>query len=412
MGEGCAPTPESAPEAPARQPDVVVMSLDTVRADHVSALFPTKHRTTPHLERLPGVRFPNCWAPAPYTGASHAALLSGQYRSAIHHGVHPNHFNAAEIVMPALFAEAGYRTVAITSGGFMGPNWGVKRGFDEFEHPEEPHIGEEVGIARTWLAQYARAAATPEGPPLFLFLHTFLPHSPYVSTRFGQEMEDRYDGDIFEADRFVGKVWQVLDKLREARDRALVLVVVSDHGEEFGERGRMGLHTFSLHRELLHVPCFWFETALPTRVVRERVGLIDVAQSLLERAGLPVPGAMEGLSLLPLIRGEVWDDGGRPLFAARASGPGEMAYRAADGQGTLIHEPKYGPWFYGPWDPGERGKVRPEGSTLEHAALMTELHGFSSRWTDAPQPEPSIDAKMRRQLEVLGYIDEDGNIQR
>lgn len=389
-----------------RQPDLILVSLDTTRADHVSALFPTERRTTPQLERMPGTRFRNCWAPAPYTGASHAALLSGQYQPAVHYaqGTRGRYFQAAAAVLPERLAAAGYDTVGVTAGGFMGRRWGAARGFADFREPPESERGQEVDLMRGWLDEHARTCARPGCPPVFAFLHTYLPHAPYDSTRFGRSMEERYDGDIAEADAMTGMVWDRLRALSAARQRTLVMVVVSDHGEEFGERGRWGLHSFSLHRELLHVPCLWIEDGLRPRMSDVQVSLLDVMPSLLARAGLAVPADVEGRSLLPLLRGARVSGDDRIIFAARHGSQQRMGYRAMSGRGTVIADIEQAPQFYRASDPDER-RDRYDTDDSGQTELRDALEGFRERWSLTSARPLALDAKTRRQLHALGYLD-------
>ena len=392
-----------------RRPDVVLISLDTVRADRVSALYPLEHRTTPNLERLAGVRFRNCWSHAPYTSASHAALLSGRYRSAIHYGVSPRYFNAPGAVLPELLRDAGYQTVAITSGGFMGKRWGVGRGFRHFEETKDWDHGEEVGKTRAWLARWQAKARRrpPPGarrmPPLFLFVHTFLAHQPYVSERFGTTLSDRYDGDIREADVVIGMVWDELQALAAARGRDLVMMVVADHGEEMGDHGHFGLHAHNLFGELLHVPCVFAGTGVASRTVDARVGLIDVAPTILERVGLSIPADVDGVSLLPLVEARPWPHDGRIMFAARAQSPDIMGYRALGDDGSYIEDIGKPAAYYAPSDPTEQKNVWDPGNPAARRLADATL-AFRRRWIAPAAPEPTYDPPTRAKLEALGYV--------
>lgn len=390
-------------DRPRRRPDVVLISLDTVRADRVSALYPIAHQTTPNLERLQGVRFRNCWSHAPYTAASHAALLSGRYKSAIHYGVTPRYFNAPGAILPEILRDAGYHTMAITSGGFMGKRWGVARGFRHFQENKDWAHGEEVGRTRAWLARWREKARRRATPPLFLFVHTFLAHQPYDSERFGTTLSDRYDGDIHEADVVIGLVWDALQPLAAARRRDLVVVVVADHGEEMGDHGHFGLHAHNLYSELLHVPCVWAETGIAARTVDARVGLIDVVPTILDRVGLPIPPDLDGVSLRPLIEGRPWDHDGRIMFAARSMSPDVMGYRALGDDGSYIEDIGKPAAYYAPSDPAEKQNVwdpsNPAARRLADATLA-----FRRRWAAPSAPEPTYDPSTRARLEALGYV--------
>ncbi len=386
-----------------RRPDVVLISLDTVRADRVSALYPLAHQTTPNLERAGGVRFRNCWSHAPYTAASHASLLSGRYRSAIHYGVSPRYFNASGAVLPEILRDHGYQTVAITSGGFMGKRWGVGRGFRHFEETKNWDHGDEVGKTRAWLARWHAKSRRPRSAPLFLFVHTFLAHQPYVSERFGTTLSDRYDGDIHEADGLIGMVWDALQAAAKERGRDLVMVVVADHGEEMGDHGHFGLHAHNLFGELLHVPCVVAGTGIAPRTVDARVGLIDVAPTILDRVGLPIPADVDGVSLVPLIEARPWPHDGRIMFAARPQSPDIMGYRALGDDGSYIEDIGKPVAYYAPSDPTEQKNAwdpaNPAARRLADATLA-----FRRRWQAPAAPEPTYDPATRAKLEALGYV--------
>lgn len=386
------------------QPNVALISLDTVRADRVSALFPGPHETTPNLARLPSARFRNCWSHAPYTAASHASLLSGQYKSAIHYGVTKRYFAAADEVLPEILKRAGYYSAAVTAGGFMGKRYGPARGFDYFREALQWEYGHEVDLARRWLDRWSRKRFTRgAAPPLFFFAHTFLAHAPYMSDRFGNEMSDRYDADVREADRMIGVVWDGLDRLHAQTGRPFVVVVVADHGEEFGEHGRMGMHAKTLYREVLHVPCVWAEYGLPTRMIDERVALIDVVPTIMERVGLVPSPDIDGVSLLPLIQGGHWDHDGRILFSVRHMPPDWMGWRATSDEGSFVQDIQLPIAYFMPDDVKEKHNVWSVTNTVQQR-LAEATREFKARWQGPSAPETNFDPTTRARLEALGYV--------
>ena len=385
-------------------PNVALISLDTVRADRVSALFPIAHETTPTLARLPSARFRNCWSHAPYTAASHASLLSGQYRSAIHYGVTKRYFAAADRVLPEILRGAGYYTAAVTAGGFMGKRYGPARGFDYFREALKWEVGDEVGLARTWLDRWARKRFTHGAPPpLFFFAHTFLAHAPYMTDRWGDDMSDRYDSDVREADRMIGVVWDGLERLHAQNGRPFVVVVVADHGEEFGEHGRMGMHAKTLYREVLHVPCVWAEYGVPTHMIDERVALIDVVPTIMERVGLVPSPDIDGVSLLPLIQGGRWDHGGRILFSVRTMPPDWMGWRATSDEGSFVEDIQLPIAYFMPDDVKEKHNVWSVTNTVQQR-LAEATREFKARWQGPSAAEPVFDPTTRARLEALGYV--------
>ena len=385
-------------------PDVVLISLDTVRADRVSALFPKlEHDTTPNLARLPGTRFRNCWAHAPYTAASHASMLSGQYESAVHYGVTKRYFAAADRVLPEMLKDAGYYTAAITAGGFMGERYGPARGFDYFEEAANWEVGDEIGLTQRWLKRWREKPFARGAPPLFLFVHTFLAHDPYLSDRWGDQMLDRYDADIREADRIVAVVWNAMERLPARHVRGFIMVVVADHGEEMGEHNRWGMHAKTLYREVLHVPCVFAERGLPQRMVDDRVALIDIVPTILDRVGLPVPANVDGVSLLPLIERGSWDQPSRILFSMRHMPPAHMGYRATSDEGSYVEDIDAAPAYYMPDDIMERHNVWNPSNPVQNR-LAEATREFRTRWAGPSAAEPAFDPITRARLEALGYV--------
>ncbi len=336
-------------------PNVVLISLDTLRADHLS-LYGYGRPTSPHLERWArrrGIVFRNTVASSPWTLPSHVSLFTGL--DALRHGVNYGAEAPASLLMLAeLLHGAGYRTVAVTGGGYVGPGHGFAQGFDSYSRPpgfaaeEELKSGLENAIGR--LRRNA-------GRPFFLFFHTYEIHTPFrrrepyfsrfrstsveppangIATRkvepdvarglvekkeFVAQLEDSrrrllkaeelplvtdlYDAGIAYTDAMLQRLFQALEELD--LERRTIVVVTSDHGEALGEKGLAG-HAY-LYDFNLMVPLI---LALPDgtaagRVISEQVSLVDVLPTVLELVGLdPVPG-LDGASLLPLIQGRAPD---------------------------------------------------------------------------------------------------------
>ncbi len=336
-------------------PNVVLISLDTLRADHLS-LYGYGRETSPHLDRWArrrGIVFLNTVASSPWTLPSHVSLFTGL--DALRHGVNYGAEAPSTLVMLAeLLRGAGYRTVAVTGGGYVAPAQGFAQGFDSYSWARDFGTGEE-------LAQGVEAAIgrlrQNAGRPFFLFFHTYEIHTPFrprepyfsrfsstglepppegVTTRkveldaaggFVEKKElvarldgsqrrlrtaeelalvtDLYDAGIAYADAMLQRLFSALEELD--LERRTIVVVTSDHGEALGEKG-LGGHAY-LYDFNLMVPLIF---ALPDgmaagRVVSEQVSLVDVLPTLLELVGLdPLPG-LDGASLLPLIQNPVPD---------------------------------------------------------------------------------------------------------
>jgi arylsulfatase len=320
----------------ASRPNFILVSLDTLRADHLGA-YGYARNTSPEIDRLAAGSFTFDWAfcQGPRTDFSHTSMFTSLYPTV--HGVDLTHSLAgARLTLAEYLREAGYRTAACTDGGYMRRVFGFSQGFERYDDFKMKGMPRAVPRVLGWLDKgLARG-------PFFLFLHTFDIHSPYeppkrfqglftdpdansVNTdtqtlsgirsrvvddpRAGHGLSDeeiefmkgRYDEGIRWIDGWVGRL---IDGLRE---RGLLentwVVILSDHGEEFTEHGTV------LHGELYHtnirVPLIIRPPGWPNRGRRvpQIVELIDVMPTFLDLAGVKPIDRIEGTSLVPLLKG-------------------------------------------------------------------------------------------------------------
>jgi len=264
---------------------------------------------TPNLDALAraGVVFSRAYAQVPLTTPSHAVILTGTYPEFNHVNYMGDPLGKTLPSLPDILRRNGYRTAAFVGALVLDPNKlaaGFERGFDRYDAGYHRRRGTEdrygslerrgeevVKRALDWLSK------RPAGP-FFLWVHLYDPHDPYSSpepfhTRYKAEP---YDGEIAYTDSVVGKLIAGL-KTRGLFDNSL-LAVMADHGEAFGEHGEKH-HGIFLYDETIHVPLVF---KLPGRTspgkIADRVGLVDVAPTVLQVAHLPVPAVMQGKSLL------------------------------------------------------------------------------------------------------------------
>lgn len=388
MASGCRPTP-------AASPPIVLISIDTLRSDRLPAYGYAKGET-PAIDRLArdGVLFERAFAHAAQTLPSHASLLTGALPPA--HGVRDNvGFPLAATGARTLaerLAAAGYATGGAVSSFVLRAETGISRGFERYDAPDAPERpgGETLARLEPWLDEWRDARS-------FLFLHLYEPHAPYrppadLAARF----PDRYDGEIAAADRVVGELLAALDQ-RGLYQRALI-VLVSDHGEGLGDHGEEE-HGFLLYREAIQVPLV---VKLPGGAragerVHDTVGLVDVAPTLLEAAGVAPDPSLPGRSLL----GET--PGTRPVYSETWStfihfGWSELL-SAVDGRFHYIESPR--PELFDlEADPGETSNLL-ESERRPGAALRAFLEPFP-RELAAPAAEQ--DAETLAKLGALGYL--------
>lgn len=328
-------TPEAPlPKGHPRRPDVVVLSIDTLRADHLGS-YGYERPTSPFFDELAGegTRFAEAWSPAPWTLPSHATMLSGQLPH--HHGAIEDHLRLADDVplVSSAFQRAGYRTAAVVATLFVSSRYGFDRGFHHFQDfgirdKEENHLSlVDADHVFAHALDFARAQAP--GRPLFLFLHVYDVHYGYdppepFDVRFdrgpawGDEKYKSYHAyarRMIDADQLRHQIAQYDEEIafvdhhfrrfvQAFRDagRNVVVAVTSDHGEEFGERGSWG-HGHTLWPEQLHVPWIVHGPGVKPQVVDQRVGLEDLAVTMADLAGVRF-SAPDGVSRARVARGQ------------------------------------------------------------------------------------------------------------
>lgn len=287
----------------AQRPNLLLVSIDALRADHLGA-WGYSRATSPHLDALAqrGVRFSWAMTSCPATRCAMPALMTGRYASTIDPRQPP------ETVATALRA-AGWRTAAITC---------CDRFFDSVElagFGEVDPAAHSARLARRGQSNADLVVAAAErwlerrdSAPFFLWLHLYDPHHPYWAPeeplQFGERDVDRYDAELRYTDARLGELWRALERL--GLGDSTIIAVTSDHGEEFGEHG-LRFHSRSLYHQAVRIPLIWYvPPALggsAPRVIDTPVSLVDVAPTLLELAHVASPPGQNGRSLAPALRG-------------------------------------------------------------------------------------------------------------
>jgi arylsulfatase A-like enzyme/tetratricopeptide (TPR) repeat protein len=288
-----------------RPVDVVLLTLDTTRADHLGC-YGSRDAATPRLDALAksGVRFLSAYSPVPLTCPAHASVLTGLIPR--HHGVHDNGsfvLGESPTTLAEVFVDAGYRTGAFVSAFVLDRRFGLARGFATYEDDVLDGGRDNVEASVPSAVTVDRAIAwlrRDHERPLFIWVHFYDPHFPYAAPEpFASRYKDRpYDGEMAYMDAQVGRL---LDAVAERR-RPTLVAAIGDHGESLGEHGEL-THSYFIYDATQHVPLL---LALPghlpaAETVAPVVRGIDLMPTLLELAGLPVPGRLDGQSLVPLI---------------------------------------------------------------------------------------------------------------
>ena len=387
----------------ARRPSVFLVSIDTLRADHLPA-YGYRDVATPNIDRLArdSVVFDEAYSHVPLTLPSHVTMFTG--RLPYENGVRDNlgYRLAANIPTAAeLLRARGYATGAAVSASVLDPSSGIERGFDLFDAAMD--VSQEKFAERPGTETWARLSswlAARAGRPVFGFLHLYEPHAPYTPpepfrTRYAAHP---YDGEIAAADAVVG---EFLDFLREhgLYDRSLV-ILLSDHGEGLGDHGEQE-HGVLLYREDLHVPLVMHLPggASAGRRISEPVGLVDVFPTLVETAGAdPAPSAA-ARSLRAALK-----SGGRSreiyaetLYPRLIFGWSDLAsliddrFQYIDSSDPELYDLRI--------DPGERHSIDPGGNDAGRQRRR-ELLALDRKF----QPPGAADPEQVRRLASLGYL--------
>ena len=315
------------------RPDVVLISIDTLRADRVQPVDPPRG-TAPRIgawAREHAASFENLAVQATWTLPSHTSMLTGL--DALTHGVNytGSRLAASRVSVAEVLRSAGYRTVAVTEPGWLHPRFGLDQGFQSYRY--RPVGVSEADWLRIGIDHVLAQLSQGERAPVFAFLHTMLVHE-YRKARSAESPESAYDRAVKEMDRELGRLLDFLSAPQQ-RGRTL-LVLTSDHGELLGELGKVG-HGY-LHEANVRAPLL---VQLPSglgagRVFRQQVRTVDVAPTILDRLGLALPEGVQGRSLLPLVGGET-SAGARLTRIYSAGGDDALGLRTADGLKLVLH---------------------------------------------------------------------------
>jgi arylsulfatase A-like enzyme/tetratricopeptide (TPR) repeat protein len=288
---------------------VILISIDTLRADHLAAYGYTKGRT-PNIDALvrDSVVFDRAYAHAPQTLPSHTSILTGQLP--FEHGVRDNigfSVKPDATTLASLFKTKGYGAGGFVSAYVLRPETGIGRGFDVY-NADLPVGGLDRPIAQVTrpAPDTARAAlawlSTHVDPKLFLFVHFYEPHRPYEPPERFKDLLP-YDGEIAAADESVGTILAELRR-RDWYDSATI-VLVADHGEGLGDHGEEE-HGLFLYEPTIHVP-FIIKTPYQKSAgthISAPVQHIDLLPTFAKIAGFAVPKGLRGRSLF-----ELWHSG-------------------------------------------------------------------------------------------------------
>ncbi len=290
---------------------VILISVDTLRADHLSC-YGYRRLKTPHFDGIAsaGTLFSAVDSQAPLTLPSHVSLLTSTYP--FYNGIEDNgeQLPPHAVTLATVLKSRGYETAAFVGGFVLDSRFGLNQGFDVYDNPFNLHkekttdagdikrLGEDVVRS---VIEWLRANSSR---PFFVFVHLYDLHTPYnLSAADRARFGGGYDGELQYVDEQVGRLWEFLSQ--QGLLQGTLVVLTSDHGEGLGEHGE-GTHGYFIYQSTLRVPLVIHWPAgsgkFPPRE-EAAAGLIDVAPTILQFLSIPQPPQFQGRSLLDLIEG-------------------------------------------------------------------------------------------------------------
>lgn len=416
---------DSSPPAEIR--NVLLISIDTCRADHLGCYgYPLD--TTPNIDAIAGEAavFENAISPFPYTLPAHCSMLTGTI-GPYHKVLDNSDYELADddVTLAELLKGKGFSTAAFVSSFILDSRFGLAQGFDVYDDDFENQInttgisqrgGDEVtrhGIE--WIEDhkdersfvflhYYDAHFTYDPPEPFASKFKNVPPPAYVPTTFEQALFDGYAGEIAYVDHCIG---QVVGKLKELGlyDSTLI-VITSDHGEMLGQHGE-GFHGYFIYQPAVRVPLIIkMPYASGSRRIAGTVGLVDIVPTVCSLLDIDLSTPVQGRDLSPFLDGGGAGVEGRSLFCQSLE---PTKYNANSLMGVVTDRYKYihttrRELYDLVEDPGELNNlasVQPE-RLAEMEQQLTRILEQSSR--DTVQSGAGMDVQTRKRIESLGYV--------
>lgn len=433
---------------------IILISLDTLRADHLGA-YGYHRNTSPSIDALAeeSVVFENAVVQSPWTLPSHMSIMTSLYPS-FHGLTDKDTFSPLSdeyVTLAELLKKGGYKTAAFTDGGFVSAKFGFDRGFDTYY--------DQGGGIKAILPKVKKWLDSLKSEPFFLFIHCYDIHSPYnppppyntmfhdfpytgkiipsnktltnlLNNRLDINSDDVnhiiafYDGGIRYTDAVIGQFLSYLKGI-DLFDQSLI-IVTSDHGEEFYEHGSI-LHWQLYFKPDLHVPLIMHIPEFPKREIRIKklVRSIDLLPTILDIAGLPNHNQAQGRSIVPLIRGKesfltrLWISISDLFRKERKVSFAETKYYkhrkfespfksiiADDGYHMVFDQTSDSIKLFNlNLDPDAKNNIANDHSGVTKR-LLSQLERFfsSSNKREQGSQVVSLDKQTLRQLEALGYV--------
>jgi choline-sulfatase len=400
--------------AAAAQIPVIVISVDTLRADHLS-IYGYRAISTPNIDAFAqhGTQFLDVSSQIPLTLPSHTSLFTSTWP--FQNGIEENGevVPPAEVTLASVLQSHGYKTAAFIGSSLLARSAGLDRGFEEYDSPfnspaassESPYSSRVrrdgalvLRAATQWLTMH-------KGRPAFVFIHLFDLHAPYrLQPARGSVLPEAagYDAEIQYVDQILGRFTQTLEQ--NGWWQRSIVVLLADHGESLGEHGESS-HGYFAYSSTLHVPLIvhWPENS-PNYAARatKAAGLIDVAPTILDALHLPAAPSFEGVSLMK------FDE--TPAHAIYS----ESVYARDQFRWAPLRTLRMGQWKFieAPHaelydiakDPHELSNMI-RANSAEAGTLRAELSKLLARYSlNGKTPVPDTSGQTRTALKSLGYL--------
>jgi arylsulfatase A-like enzyme len=428
-GAAATPTPPPRPARVLPPRDLFLIVLDAARADHLG-VYGYPRRTSPWIDALAreGFVVELARAPAPYTQASTASLMTGLEPETHDVRAVRSRLSDRAVTLAEALASAGYSTSALVGNANADRPFGFAQGFELF-------AGGRHDRALSRLEERLKSHERN-----FFYIHLFPPHHPYLPPppfggvysrlfpglvngtseelvrirRSGRpppaeevsRLIAQYDENLLYADHLLGEILGVAARLGRLRDALVILL--ADHGEAFFERGTP-LHGYSVHDEEIRIPMILrppHASGLAPRVLSALAGTEDVLPTVLDLCGVPDPAPLRhGRSLLPLLQGR---GSGEPDAYARAQGAQLIA--ALAGPRWKLHHLESRVALYDlAVDPGERHDLAEErpilAGLLRQRLIERTIRNLADGQASGLREDAVLDEETTRQLRALGYLD-------
>ena len=367
----------------AEKPDLLLITIDTLRADHLGS-YGNQTVRTPNLDSLAkkSLFFQNAIAPAPLTLPSHTSLMTGRYP--IRHGIHDNAgvVDPAEATLAEILRAHGYHTYAFVGGFPLDHRFGLNQGFDVYDDvfPRQKNRSLDFRSERPANDVVTAVLQTAIQRPFFVWVHFYDPHAPYLN--------GGYKGEIEFVDQQIGIL------LRKFQKFSPVIAVAGDHGESLGEHGEW-THRIFVYDSTMRVP-FWIQgPEIAAQKVQAQVRLVDFFPTILNMFKMKAPGDLDGV-VLPKAAGRTAFL--ESMFPQLELGWSALAAIRSD-EWKLIQAPR--PELYHlTSDPGEKTNLYSQKKDIVKK-LQAQIPVLSRA---SPASKTAISPDMAEQLASLGYV--------